>query len=461
MDGSQQTPLDLVSKVPGPLLAANTYVRRLEDHQFRAHRAVQVQLAHALQRTSRRYGNEKDAIQPGEKVWLFTSRPSADQKLVIPYSGPWRVTKQRSDTLRTIRPEGDWCRQPKDITVSLNQLKRCYGKSCAPRKVDQQQLEDADDDAEGPLQNSWVTSAGAAADPTRNQEVGDVHAPSVRGKSKSAAGPPLAPRLFNHHRDTDDLAPSIVAHREHTNLVGPDMSGVAYHSSSRVATMTAPDLTAASMPHPDPSQSWKAPRLELQIEHQVLEEDALPPVSEVSRDHAFASSPPAPLGRTSSTPVTTPPTTNAVLSAKDTTHDTDDGLGGLQGQKQATLSASPPYSFRSGPGTLRRHAHHHLGTPILLSNNDHQFVHPIPWIPDSRSPQSRDGLRPSHQPVRRSLEPCSEGSIPETPATRERRTELPRGPREGRGTTEGTPATHPAAGDRPTANVKQWKRHSK
>ena len=98
------TPLDLVSKVPGTPLAANTYVRRLEDHQFRAHRAVQVQLALALQRTSRRYGNERDAIQPEEKVWLFTSRPSADRKLAIPYSGPCRVTKRLSGMHRTIRP---------------------------------------------------------------------------------------------------------------------------------------------------------------------------------------------------------------------------------------------------------------------------------------------------------------------------------------------------------------------
>ena len=102
------TPLDLVSKTPGAPLAAHTYVRQLEDHQFRGHRAVQVQLPRALQCTSRRYGDEKDAIQPGEKVWLFTSKPSADQKFAIPYTGPWRVTKQLSGRLRTIWPEGDW-----------------------------------------------------------------------------------------------------------------------------------------------------------------------------------------------------------------------------------------------------------------------------------------------------------------------------------------------------------------
>ena len=106
-----------MSKVPGAPLAAHTYVGRLEDHQFRAHHAVQVQLPRTLQRTSLRYGDEKDAIQPGERVWLFTSKPAADRKLAIPYSGPWKVTKQLAGTLRTIRPEGDWCRQPKDINL--------------------------------------------------------------------------------------------------------------------------------------------------------------------------------------------------------------------------------------------------------------------------------------------------------------------------------------------------------
>ena len=98
--------MELVSRVPGAPLAAHTYVRRLEDHQFRAHRAVQIQLGRALQRTSLRYGDEKDAIQPGEKVWLFTSKPAADRKLAIPYSGPWKVIKQLSGTLKPSGPRG-------------------------------------------------------------------------------------------------------------------------------------------------------------------------------------------------------------------------------------------------------------------------------------------------------------------------------------------------------------------
>ena len=164
-------------------MAASSYIRRSEDHQFKAHRLVQTQLARAIQLSSCRYGNEKDAIQVGEKVWLFTSKPSADRKLAIPYTGPWQVTHQPIGTLRTIHPEGSWCQHPKSITVSLNRLKRCHGEDGAPQRVDFAllQLKDADDDAEGPMTNSWVTTERATAARALNQDVGDVHAPGLQG----------------------------------------------------------------------------------------------------------------------------------------------------------------------------------------------------------------------------------------------------------------------------------------
>ena len=69
---------------------------------------VQVQLAHAIQRSARRYVDEKDAIQPGEKVWLFTSKPSADRKLAIPYAGKipmWFYRRWRRFKQHFSRPE--------------------------------------------------------------------------------------------------------------------------------------------------------------------------------------------------------------------------------------------------------------------------------------------------------------------------------------------------------------------
>ena len=68
-------PLDLLSPSPCTPLAAHNYVRRLEEHQFKAHRMVQVQLARAIQRSARRYGDEKDAVQTGENLLQIAISP--------------------------------------------------------------------------------------------------------------------------------------------------------------------------------------------------------------------------------------------------------------------------------------------------------------------------------------------------------------------------------------------------
>ena len=237
----------------------------MEDHQFKAHRKVQVQLVRALQCSARRYEDEKDAIQPGEKVWLFTSKPSADRKLAIPYTGPWWVVHQLSGILRMIQPEGSWCDQPKTINVSLNRLKCCHGKECAPQRVDFDlcQLEDADDDDEGPMRKAWITTEGAAATRALNQDIGDVHMPSLRERraSSTATEPPPTRRSVVHHRDFKDVAPSIVVHHEHTNVVSqPDLSGSTHPPQTDSATMTAQDVSATPAPSPNANKSWEAPR---------------------------------------------------------------------------------------------------------------------------------------------------------------------------------------------------------
>ena len=360
------TPLDLVSKVPGTRLAANTYVRRLEDHQFCAPRAVQVQLARVLQRTSRKYGDEKDVIQPGEKVWLVMSRPSADRKLAIPYLGPCRVTKRLSGTLRTIRPEGYWCRQSKDITVSLNRVKRCYGENRAPQKVDHdlRRLEDAEDNAEGPTRNAWVADEGAASAQALDQEAGDVHAPSFREKSTSAAEPQPAPHLFSQYKDPEDMALPIVVHHERTSVVGPEQPGTIQHSAARIdsTTMTGPDPVAPTEPALSLSRTWSAPRMRFsgkksaQVRpdsNQMMEPEVsvLPPALEELRDDIFMPSPSPRPSRAASTTATAPSTTDTVPSTTDTATDTDSGTEDRRGQKQAAPSLDTRYSQppRSSP----------------------------------------------------------------------------------------------------------------
>ena len=47
------TPLDVLCCFPGAPMAASSYIRWLEDHQFKAHHLVQTQLARAIQHSSR------------------------------------------------------------------------------------------------------------------------------------------------------------------------------------------------------------------------------------------------------------------------------------------------------------------------------------------------------------------------------------------------------------------------
>ena len=214
------------------------------------------------------------------------------------------------------------------------------------------------------MQDAWVTNAGTAAGQALNQEVGDVHAPSVWGKSKSAAEPPPAPCPFSCYWESDDIAPSIIEHHEHTNIVRPDMSSVAHRSSSLAgsAFMTAPDLTDASTPHPNPLRSWMVPQTPFPFDKSAqvrpcgstfLGEGALPPVSEVPRDGVFASPPPAPPSRASST--------------TDTAPDTDGEPSGLQGQKQAAPSSNVDYSreHRTTAADRHRYTKQHLSDRLL------------------------------------------------------------------------------------------------
>ena len=198
------TPLDVLCRFPDTPDAANDHVRRLEAHQLKAHRVVQEHLGRAIHRSARRYGDEKDAIQPGEKVWLFTSKPAADRKLAIPLTGPWRVTGQLGGTLRTIHPEGSWCLKPKSITVSLNRLKRCRSNDpVAPQQVpfDLQLLEGEDEDAEGPMRNTWLTADGDTARQALNQGMGEVAAPAHSRQTRSQGGLPPA---------TDQPCPTVL-----------------------------------------------------------------------------------------------------------------------------------------------------------------------------------------------------------------------------------------------------------
>ena len=293
-------------------------------------------------------------------MWLFTSKPAADQKLAVPYSGPWKVTRQLAGTLRTIRPEGDWCRQLKDITISLNRLKRCYGEARAPQWIDHdlRQLEDTKDNAEGPMRNAWITDEGAPAAQALNQEAGDVHAPSLCEKLTSAAGPQPEPRLFSRHRDLEDMAPSIVVHHERTNIAGPGQPNTTPGLATRIdsTTMTDPGPVAPAQPTLDPSRTWSAQWTQHSFDKSTqvrpcssqaieAEEVVLPPVLEEIPDDIFTPQPsPRPDGAASTTATAPSSTTATAPSMTDMAPDTDSGTEARQGQKRAVNTSDTSYS---------------------------------------------------------------------------------------------------------------------
>ena len=260
--------------------------------------------------------------------------------------------------------------------MSLNRLKRCYGEVRAPQQINHElrQLEDAEDNAEGPMGNTWVTDEGAAATQALNQDAGDVHAPSLREKTTSAVAPQPTPRLFSRHRDIEDMAPSIVVHHERVSQSEPGPTGVTSKSAIKIdsTTMTDPAISTPSSPGQDRPGPWPTPRTQKSFDQsaqvrpcssQVIENEeiTLPPVQEELVDDVFAPSPTAasrptlPPGGSSSTSTGAPSSTSAnVPSEPGVTTGTNSGnkersgvrqpVGCTRGHKRKDASSDTSYS---------------------------------------------------------------------------------------------------------------------
>ena len=160
------------------------------------------------------------------------------------------------------------------------------------------------------MTNAWITADGSAATPrpeSRNWR--RPRTVSARGGPRVPPGEPVLTQWPTvHPRDSEGVAPSLVVHHEHTNVVSPsDISGSAHRSFSRAdsTTMTAPE-TSATQGHPG-----AAPLLQTYFDRsaavrlhssQAGDERTLPPVSEVSHEEVPSPSlPPSNLSSTTAT----------------------------------------------------------------------------------------------------------------------------------------------------------------
>ena len=226
------------------------------------------------------------------------------------------------------------------------------------------QLEDADDGAEGPMMNSWITTDRAAATRALNQDVGDVNAPSLQGDGavNAPAEPPPVQRSTAYARSADDVSPSILIHHEQTNVVSPaDHSGSVnpspLHADS--ATMTTLAAATTSAPRPLATESWDTACSQTSFDQSVqadrpcssysVDEGTLPTVPEVSQDDVFvAPSSPFFVGhlprRSTSTTATARSTTVTAASTTASAPDPEDPDDYLRGQKVLRLSGDTSYS---------------------------------------------------------------------------------------------------------------------
>ena len=154
------------------------------------------------------------------------------------------------------------------------------------------------------MQNTWITDEGAAATQALNQEVGDVHAPSLREKTTVSAAPQSAPRLFSRHQDIEDMAPSIMVHHKRSTAGKPGSTTNTTEPTPKAdsTTMTEPAVSTKTTPPHDSAGPWPAPRTQQSFDKssqvcpcssQVLESEevTLPPIVEELEDDVFSPQP--------------------------------------------------------------------------------------------------------------------------------------------------------------------------
>ena len=217
------------------------------------------------------------------------------------------------------------------------------------------------------MRNAWITTEGAATSRALNQDVVDVHAPSLREKRipNVTTDTSLTRRSAVHQRDLGDVAPSLIVHHEHINVVSqPDLSGSTHRSLPHTdsTTMTAPDVSADAVPSPIKPRPLEAPRSQTSFKsaqirpcsRRAWEESTFPPVPEGSRNDVFPT--PTPYCHDTSTTATAMSTTDTVPS--------------YPGHKSPPSLPDPGQESlpRSGAGTLSGHtAEEVCPTPIPLA----------------------------------------------------------------------------------------------
>ena len=121
-------PIDLVyGSIPIVTQNIDEYVNRLHTTFQLAYQIVAQRQNDYILRQRALYQEKAKMILVDDLVWLFTKRPNPElnRKFQSFYSGPYRVTKQVSNTLFEIQSYGKWCSEVITTVAAVDRLKKC------------------------------------------------------------------------------------------------------------------------------------------------------------------------------------------------------------------------------------------------------------------------------------------------------------------------------------------------
>ena len=124
-------PIDFIyGNAPSQPVSHTAHAQQIRQRMEAVHKAARENQQMAIERSRQAYRNRlKDGpLEENDRVWLFTPKTTArSRKLQIRWTGPWQVMKVVSPVLFTIS-SGPWNANRIELTVSLDRLKRYYGR---------------------------------------------------------------------------------------------------------------------------------------------------------------------------------------------------------------------------------------------------------------------------------------------------------------------------------------------
>ena len=122
-------PVDMIARPPpSQSTTLDRYTERLKVQFAKAFAVVAERQNSYVLRQKELYRERHHKINIDDLVWLYTDRPNPNlnRKFQSFWSGPYRVTRNVSNTLFEIESYGRWTKEKIVTTAAVDRLKKCF-----------------------------------------------------------------------------------------------------------------------------------------------------------------------------------------------------------------------------------------------------------------------------------------------------------------------------------------------